>query len=630
MTAPPRRVLGVIGHVDHGKTALVRALTGVETDRLPEERRRGLSIALGFALARLGALEADVIDMPGHERFVRTMVGGASGVDAVLVVVAATEGVRPQTVEHVEVASLLGVRRAVVALTKADLADAAQLAAAARGAADLLARHGVEARSPVPVSSLTGAGVELLRQNLEALLTETPTRGDDGFAWMPLDRAFTLAGLGTVVTGALRRGPIAVGDPLELTPSGAPVRVRGLQRQGAAVVAAPPGGRLAVNLRDVEPAAAGRGAALASPGLLAASRWWSVELTAAATSPELADGARVVVMHGTGETEARTRLLDRSVLAPGETAPAQLHFSRPVVSPARERFVLRSASPARTLGGGRVLDPEATRLRRGDPADLSAMAALAGAPDAGALVREVLAREAAAGVSTLRLARLAGVGAARARSLAEPSAFALRGEVWVDRAAWRDAAARLSRLLEREEVAQPRGTPVRRLRSLAPDVGAPVLEALLARMAATGLVALEGGLVRPLHAAREAARVRTGRDLAAKLADSLRRGGLAPPDPEGPPREVKGAVERLVREGVLVRTYDRVQKREVIFHRDAVDEARRLLRPLLVGEGLRVSEAGAALGVSRKYSVPLLEHLDAVQFTRRDGDRRVLGRGASA
>ncbi len=622
-----RRVMGVIGHVDHGKTTLVKALTGVDTDRLPEEKRRGVSIALGFARLVLPELEVDLVDMPGHERFVRTMVSGATGVDAVLLVVAANEGIKPQTLEHVEVAALLGVRRAVVAVTKADLADPATLGFAGGAVAALLAERGIVSGAPVAMSAPRGEGLDALRAALATALLAAPAAADDGFAYLPLDRTFSLAGHGTVATGTLRRGALAVGDKMALMPAGAPVRLRGLQAHGAAVEAAQPGGRLAANLRGVEPAAAGRGVALAPPGLLAVSPWWTVELTAAPTGPGVAGGARLVLLHGTAEVAVRVRLLEGERLAPGAVGLAQLQGAQPLCAPARERFVLRLASPASTVGGGRVLDPEAHRLRRGNAEVLRRLRALAGA-EAAQVVGQELARAAARGVGALRLARLAGVGLARAAALAGAAdAVALRGDLWIARAAWEAAGGRLLREVER---AEPDALPRRRLAERLPEVGEAVQGALLQRLAAAGALRFEGASVRRVRTLNDAARARSEREVCAGLAEALRQGGLAPEAPAGDPRVVRPAVEALVRAGLAVRTYDRVQKREVVFHREAIEHARRVLRPLLAGEGVRVSDAGAALGVSRKFSVPLLEHLDAVQFTRREGDRRVLGRGASA
>ena len=618
--------MGVIGHVDHGKTSLVRALTGMDTDRLPEERRRGVSIALGFAHLDLGedggdGREVDLIDMPGHERFVRTMVSGATGVGAALLVVAADEGVKPQTREHVDIAALLGVRRAVVAITKRDRADPA---AAAAEASALLARAGLEAEAPVAVSVLTGEGLGELRGALARAADAAEAAADDGWPWLPLDRAFHVGGHGVVVTGTLRRGRLARGDELELLPSGRRVRVRGLQVHGRAVEAASPGQRTAVNLRGVELADAGRGSALASPGLLRPASWLTVRLAVPPDAPELRHGARLQLLSGTAETPVRLRLLEGDTIAPGASGLAQLHAAEPVAAPARARFILRLPSPAATVAGGRVLDPAAHRLRRGSAAEAAWLARLAEA-DAAGVVRLALERAGPAGAPLARLAELAGVAPGRvSQALRGLAAERVRGDAAVLREALEAVGVAVAEALQ----TRPATVAALAARTCA---GAEVLDEALALHAAAGRVRVEGGSVRWLHAREELARADAEAAAAARLADALRRGGLQPPDAPGPeaPRELRRALDRLVREHVAVRTHDRVQKREVVFHRDAVDAARAALRPHLAGEGLLVKEAGAILGVSRKFSVPLLEHLDAVGFTRRVGDRRVLGAAAA-
>ena len=270
----------MIGHVDHGKTALVRALTGTETDRLAEERRRGISIVLGFAYLEVpGRGVLDLVDVPGHERFVRAMVAGATGIGAVLLVVAANEGARPQTLEHLAIARLLGVRRGVVAVTKADLVSPEEAEAAATAAGRLAAEvGGLSGARVVLTSAVTGRGVGELRAALADLLASTPEPEDEGFFHLPVDRAFAVAGFGAVVTGTLRRGTIAAGDEVELLPAGLRARVRGLQVHGLPVERAGPGRRVAVNLRGLKAADLSPGWSLATPGMVARARWLDVEL----------------------------------------------------------------------------------------------------------------------------------------------------------------------------------------------------------------------------------------------------------------------------------------------------------------------------------------------------------------
>ncbi len=626
-----RHLLGVIGHVDHGKTALVRALTGIETDRLPEEKRRGISIALGFAHFVLGDATIDLIDMPGHERFVRTMVSGATGIGAVLLVVAANEGIQAQTVEHIEIAALLGLRRTVLAVTKRDLVDADRLAAVTRDSLALARASGLDVAETLAVSALDGGGIGELRAAL-ARLPAADAR-ESGYPWLPVDRAFSVAGHGTVVTGTLRRGAISLGDELVLSPSGEAVRVRGLQVHGAKVDTAGVGQRVAVNLRAVSTAETARGVALTRPDVLAPAAWLSVRLRAvdSAAAP-LRDGARLRFLAGTLEVEASLRLLDRSELAPGDSCLAQLHCAEPVAVPARESFILRSPSPARTVAGGLVLDPEAVRLRRRDPVLLERLSRHAAeAPER--LVAAEVAEAGAAGRPLPRLARLSGlspdlVAAALASATpgASPEVVIARG-VAVLRSALDAVSARIPALL----AATPDGVARERLLAALPGASAPVLEEALSRLAAASVLRLAGGLVAPVRVAFERDRADRDRQGADALAERVRQAGLSAPDTRDFAADpvLRRLADRLVREGVLVRAADRVQKRELLFHRDTIEAAQRRLAPLLAeGAGLLVSDAGAALGVSRKFSVPLLEHFDQVGFTRRVADRRQLGRKA--
>ncbi len=452
-----RMVVGVIGHVDHGKTALVRALvralTGMETDRLAVEQRRGISIALGFAHLMAQGVAVDLIDMPGHERFVRTMVSGATGVDAVLLVVAANEGIKPQTVEHLDITGLLGLGRVVVAVSKVDLVDAARAEAAAQEVSMLARDAGLTVCGTVLTSASTGQGIDALRAALAAAVAPRPTGAEDGFPYLPIDRVFSVPGHGTVATGTLRRGPLAVSDDVALAPGGRAVRLRGLQVHGSRTSVAQPGQRVAANLRDVEPGQIARGA---------------------------------------------------------------------------------------------VLRPEFDRT-------------------------------------------VAGVSAALA--------------------------------------GQEQGLPLDRLAAALPWAGRGVLKDAVAELVRRGALVRAGGSVRVHAPQRDQARASEEAVSAGRLAEALRQGGLSPPDPASvaPGPQTRRLVDRLIKEGVVVLAVDKVQKREVLFHSEAVELAKRRLAPLLAGgPGVLVGEAGAALGISRKYCVPLLEHLDAIRFTRRIADRRVL------
>lgn len=607
----------VIGHVDHGKTTLVAALTGTDTDRLPEEKRRGISIALGFAHLADGLTEVDLVDVPGHERFVRTMVAGASGLDFVLLAVAANEGVRPQTREHLAIAALLGVERLVLAVTKTDLVDATEAELAGLEAREIAEAAGLRCVARVDVSARNGRNVDALRRALLALAADLPPRPDEGLAFLPVDRVFSVAGHGTVATGTLRGGALAVGDALAILPVGGTARVRGLETQGRRVPRAAPGRRTAVNLRGVGREDVPPGSALAPPGLLAPSAWLGVELRAAGGA--IATGDRLRLLIGTDEREARVRLLDRDVLEDGARGPAQLKLAAPIAVPARLRFVLRRASPPATVGGGTVIEPEGSRARRHDPRVLERFA-LRSTDDRTAILADAVARAGRAGLPLAALARLAGTGQAQAAAaLAGAPVFVTRGAIAIDTGALEAVQAGLLVALRRA----PDGLPRETIARLLPSAGEAVLEEAIGRLEATGRLRRTGALLAIPDAARE--RRRDAADIAARaaLAETWRRAGLAPPDPPAEPA-ARRVADALVRAGVLVRTQDRVQKREILFHADAVADARRRLAPHLAAAGLTVGEAGALLGITRKFSVPLLEHLDAIGFTRREGDRRRL------
>jgi selenocysteine-specific elongation factor len=618
-------VLGVIGHVDHGKTALVRALTGEDTDRLPEEKERGISIALGFARLKAGAdAEIDLIDMPGHERFVRTMISGATGIDAVLLVVAANEGIKPQTVEHIDIAGLLGLRRAVVAVSKADLVAPDEARRVGAEAKALLARAGLDSAEPVMTSALQETGLEDLRQALAALAAHQPRRQADGLAFLPIDRAFSVAGHGPVVTGTLRGAAVSMGDALELWPERRTVRVRAVQVRGVRVASAAPGQRVALNLRDVDTADLARGMALAAPDALAASEWLTIAIRAVADAPPLKNGMRLRALVGADELDVRLRLLDRDVLGPGEAGFAQLRCEDPAAAPAGEHVVLRLASPARTLAGGRILEPVARRQRRNCPRVLQRLEELRDLP-LGPLMAAEVAREGAAGTSLGRLSQLTALAPSRVAELiqAEPVVVGRSGLV-VGKAELDRLVGRIPALLAREAS----GLAREQLLSALPGTGAAVLDEALGRLVARGAVVRRGGQLLAPRPAEDRVRARDEAELASRIAETLRQGGLAPPDPGAIVTDLasKRALDRLVREGVVVRALDRVKEREILFHRQAIEEAQRRLAPLLQREeGLLVSEAGAALGVSRKYSMPILDHLDTIRFTRRLAERRTPG-----
>ncbi|HLM47462.1 MAG TPA: selenocysteine-specific translation elongation factor, partial [Myxococcaceae bacterium] len=368
-------IIGTAGHIDHGKTSLVKALTGIDTDRLKEEKRRGITLELGFAHLQLddGTL-AGVVDVPGHERFVKAMAAGAGGVDLAVLVVASDEGVMPQTREHLDICRLLGVKAGVIALTKSDLL--AELGAEWRALveadlASLVAGTFLEGAPVVPVSSRTGAGLPELRAALTRAAKNLPSRPSEGPAFLPVDRAFTIKGFGTVVTGTLLSGTFAVEDAVSLLPGlPGPLRVRGLQMHGEAAQKVTAGQRTAVNLTGVEPEAIARGMVLVKAGEVPETRMLDVELSLLPAAETALPRRRKLLLHlGTAQVEATVALLDLEKLEPGETALAQLRLSEPMAALPGQRFILRGSKvlPGRgaTVAGGRVLSITPPRRRKG-------------------------------------------------------------------------------------------------------------------------------------------------------------------------------------------------------------------------------------------------------------------------
>src|SRR6516162_5637520 len=367
-------VVGTAGHIDHGKTALVRRLTGVDTDRLPEEKKRGISIDLGFApLVTPGGARVGIVDVPGHERFVQNMLAGVGGVDLVLLVIAADEGVMPQTREHFSIVKLLGVGRGVIVLTKCDLVDDDWLALVSRDVRTLVAGSLLESAPVVSFSAVTGAGSAELLSALDDQLATLEATADAEPARLPVDRVFTVEGFGTVVTGTLWRGRVRTGDVLELLPRGAEVRVRRVQVHGEPVDEGLAGQRTALALHGVDRDEVTRGDWLVAPGSLKPSRVLDVRFELLADYPrEWKADTRVRFHLGAAEVIGRLLLLGSGSLPPGGSSLAQVRLEQPAVAARGDRFVVRSYSPSRTVGGGSVIEPVAERRRRSDVAGLDA------------------------------------------------------------------------------------------------------------------------------------------------------------------------------------------------------------------------------------------------------------------
>ena len=609
-------VLGTAGHIDHGKSALVRALTGIDPDRLQEEKLRGITIDLGFADVALGETVLSFVDVPGHERFVRPMVAGASGIDAVLLVVAADDGVRPQTREHLAICGLLGLRHGLVALTKIDAIEADLSEVTRLEVAEALSGTFLEGAPVLPVSSRTGEGLDALRAALLALADTVPPRPASGLARLPVDRSFVLAGFGTVVTGTLVSGVLREGDDVELFPGGARARVRGLQTHRRKLREAQAGQRVAVNLQGVDRVGAPRGATVSHPGALPVTRRIRARLRLLPGAEGALGRSGLARFHqGTSEAAGRVRVLAEA----GPDLEVEIAFRTDLVLLPGDRFVLRRPSPVDTFGGGEVVDVNPQAGRAGEGAALDP-------------VLSRIAREGRSGMPLPAWAKEMGITASEAEDLAAQAVAAgslvrvgarlFAGEVW------RTAAASVSAALRAFHEADPlrRGMALEPLRAAAaPGIPQEAWRALLTELAEAGAVRREGDRV----ALAEHRVVMSAPDRAAaeRIESRFRRAGLDPPDIEdvlrGEPGDAAARiVEWLVDEGRLTRIQD-----GRLFHADALADLRARLRErATVSRTIDVATFKELFGVTRRNAIPLLEQLDAERTTRRVGNvREILG-----
>jgi len=619
-------VVGTAGHIDHGKSALVKALTEIDPDRLAEEKRRGMTIDLGFAYMTLpSGRRVGIIDVPGHQRFLKNMLAGVHGMDAVLLVIAADEGPRPQTREHLAIIDLLGIEHGLVVLTKVDLVDAAWLALVREEAAGLLAGTSLQRAPIVAASSVTGQGLAELRAALDGELANTQARPDLGRPRLPVDRSFAMSGFGTVVTGTLVGGALRQGAEVSVLPAGRRVRIRGLQQHNRPVEEAQPGSRTAVNLSGLDHSEVHRGDVLALPGTLPPSRRLDARLhVLPGAAQPLHHRQRLLMYHETAEVMVEISLLERDELGPGETGWAQLFAAGPLVALDGDRFILRVPSPAATVAGGVIVDRAPRRHRRRDPALISNLAARERADPATAAVLELGKHP--WGLRDSELARFLGVPS---KQLVEVLTPLTEGGVvrrmpsgWLARDQWDGLQSRVTTSLEAYHQAQPlrRGMPKEELRSRT-SIPADVFAEVIGLLAAEGRIVERGGEIavathkQLLSNEQETVIGEFLAELESQpfnpppLADLLRRHPLTP-----------AVLQYLVADGRIVRVNE-----DTVFARSAYDEAVRQLRVHLTEHRtLTVAAARDLLGTSRRYVLPLLEWMDGQKITRRVGDDRIL------
>jgi selenocysteine-specific elongation factor len=627
-------IVGTAGHIDHGKSSLVEALTGTNPDRLEEEKRRGITIDLGFAFLEENGVRFGFVDVPGHERFVSNMLAGAAGVDLVLLVIAADESIKPQTREHFDICRLLGVKRGVVALTKSDLVDADTAGLVRLEVEEYLRGSFLESAAIVPVSARTQAGLLELKQAIGATAQQSPGKSASRHFRLPIDRAFAIKGFGAVVTGTLISGSAGAGDEVELFPGGKRLRVRGVQSDGKTVDRASAGQRTAVNLAGIEHTALRRGMVLASPGKFRATRRIDTRLELLRSAPKLKQRSRVHFHAGTCETVAELVFFGQKDLTPGQSAFAQLRLQDDVLVLPGDRFIVRQFSPVITIGGGVVLDPLARRptvrdagraafleiLERGE--HLETLAAMADRAVLGINLEEITARtgwlEDEVRATAKQLA-----DASRVKIVSAEPLVLLSGKIFDE--VRQKIAAKVEKFqkenpllpgITREDLRSSLGRRVR------PETFRAALDDLLTqkKLEAQGEIVKRAGSTISLDP--EEARAKE------QIEKAFATAGLAVPAVKEVlsklPVEAKRAekiLQILLRDKSLIRVTP-----ELIFHRDALAQLRDRLSVFKKTRGERISVPvfKELTGITRKYAIPLLEYLDRERVTRRTGDERVI------
>ena len=613
-------VLGTAGHIDHGKSLLVKALTGIDPDRLREEKERGMTIELGFAWLKLpSGREVGIVDVPGHERFVKNMLAGVGGIDLALLIIAANEGVMPQTREHLAIIDILGIKRGIVVLTKKDLVDADILTLVKMEVEDLIKPTALSGAPVMAVSSLTGEGVPELITAIDKMLETAEPRPDLGRPRLPIDRIFTMSGAGTVVTGTLIDGSLKVGQEVEIAPSGLKSRIRGLQTHKAKVDASSPGSRVAANLVGISTEQLKRGDVVTSPGWLVPAQTLTVKLNLISyLKHSLRHGAEVSFHTLAAETMAKVRLLEAEELKPGGVTWAQLSLESPVAAVKGDRYIIRSSME--TLGGGVIIEVQPKRLRRFRPEIIEELKAREGGTSGDAVLtvlesqqplefgalatRSNLSPDAAAAMieSFVQEGKIVALGEGEKRLLFTGKGWSRLGE---------KAAAALTEYHQKfpARTGMPRAELSSRLK-----LGGHV-NAALSKLIAQGVIVEEGGYLRlPSHSVKLTAAQQAKIDAFLK---SLNANPYAPPGEAIPEADL---VNMLAGQGKVVKVSDSIVFSAAAY-REMVDKITAKIRE---NGKVGLGEVRDMFGTSRKYAQALLEHTDKEKITRRVGDDRVL------
>jgi selenocysteine-specific elongation factor len=627
-------IVGTAGHIDHGKSALVQALTGTHPDRLAEEKRRGITIDLGFAFLEDEGVRFGFVDVPGHERFVSNMLAGAAGIDVVLLVIAADEAIKPQTREHFAICRMLGVKSGVVALTKSDLVDEYSAGLVRMEVEDFLRGSFLEKAPIVPVSAKTGAGTAELKRALHGAASSASRRDAARYLRLPIDRSFAMKGFGTVVTGTLISGNIGAEDEVELFPGGERLRVRGVQSGGKGLARATAGQRTAVNLAGIEHGAIRRGMVLATAGRFRATRRIDARLELLESAGKLKHRSQVHFHSGTSATVAEVHLYQQKELRPGVTALAQLRLPEDLLLLAGDRFIVRQFSPVITIGGGVVLDPSARRPLQRDTGRIEFLHTLESATPEN-IITEMTARAfsgLAFGEIVARLGWTADELREAAKKASASGAVKIVSEdplLLVATAVFEETQKQIAARVEafRKENPLQAGMAREALRAaLGRRVRAETFRAALAELIAQKKLEMQGDLIKP--AGSEVTLLPEEIRAKEQIAKAFGAAGLAVPAVKEvlgslpvEPRRAEKLLRMLLQERQLVRVSP-----ELIFDGAALARLKEQLASYRKGRGERISVPvfKELAGITRKYAIPLLEYLDRERVTRREGDERVI------
>ena len=630
-------IAGTAGHIDHGKSALVEALTGTNPDRLEEEKRRGITIDLGFAFLDLDGVRLGFVDVPGHERFVRNMLAGASGIDLVLFVIAADESIKPQTREHFDICRLLGISRGIIAITKSDKVSSDALASVRLEIEEFVRGSFLESAPIIAVSAHSGVGIDELKQELPRVAQAVSSRDEKRHFRLPIDRVFAMKGFGTVVTGTLVAGALRIEDEVQIYPTRKRARVRGLHSGGKQIERAVAGQRTAANLAGIERDEISRGMVLATAGIFEATARLDANLTLLPSARPLQNRARVHLHQGTAESVAEITLLSgEAALSPGETEFAQLKLDGPVLVLPGDRFILRQLSPVVTIGGGTVLDTRPARHRRHDNGVKAFLQTLARGNKEDTLL--ALANSSAKGLTYSEILSRTGWTVAEIHDATETLATAKRVRILGDGASsnfivmslhgFADCVAAIRKAIEDFHAANPLspGIPKQELRGRAGNPRAEVFQAALDDLLNARAIVLSGDVVQ--RAGREIALSPEEARAKELIESEFASAGLTVPSfatvlAKLPveSRRAQKILQILLREKVLLKVAE-----DLVFHRMAVAKLRETLTKYKKERGARlpIGAFKEITGVSRKYAIPLLEYLDREHLTRRVGDERVI------